>query len=136
MSAPLTEYLASGPTLAYMSKFVQDSIGFVLESVVAYEAKGTKCAGSPFIAIWPEVDPADGVYKMRLQFGVGVDLPAAAVDSGVCLDLSPAVAKGKLALGLAQVREQLSSKDFLRELLVAAAPRLSEERKRFEGVAA
>jgi hypothetical protein len=136
MSAHLTEYFASSSTLADMSRFVQDSIGFVLKSVVAYEALGTKCAGSPSLAIWPEVDPANGAYKMRLQFGVGVSLPAAAVDGGICLDLSPAVEEGKLALGLALVREHWSSEDFLRELLEAAAARLIEERNRFEGVAA
>ncbi len=136
MSAPSKKNVDLDQILEAMSDFVHSSLDAVLTDVLAYDALGGSCVGHSAIAMWAEIDQGTGVLKMRFLFGADADLPDAAADDGYYLDLSDAVMRGELASSLASLREGLSSVAFLRVLIADAAPRLVEERTRFEGVAA
>lgn len=140
MSARLLEFMNSGSTLDHMSAFVQDSIDTVLEDlkkpgINAAFAVASKVAVVA-LAIWIEVDPEAGVPKSRLSFGYDADLPESAEKDGYYLDLGDAAFRGELAPALRSLRAGLSSAEFLRLLIGASMPRLTEELNRFEGVAA
>lgn len=140
MSARLVEFMSSGSTIDHMSAFVQDSIDTVLEDLKNPSINAAFAAASEVgvvaLAVWIELDPDSGAPKSRLSFGYDADLPEAAEEDGYYLDLGDAAFRGELASALRSLREGLSSAEFLRLLVGASMPRLTEELNRFEGVAA